>query len=117
MLQDLGSGDAAVFGDVTDEKHRHLVRLGKLVHLGSGLTDLRDASRRGVDVWRTQGLYGVDNNDIGLHVLEMLHNLLGVGLGQNQAVLVADADTIGTHLDLGLTLLTGDIQHLLTVYL
>ena len=55
---------------------------------------------------------GVDDDNVGLHVLEMLQDFLRVGLSEDEAVGVVDADALGTHLDLGLAFLAGDIKHL-----
>ena len=71
MLQNLRSGDSAVLGDMTDEKHRHMERLRYLVHLCRCLTNLRDAARCGLHRRRLQRLNRVDNHDVGLNIFEM----------------------------------------------
>ena len=62
MLQNLRASDATVFGDMADEEYRYLVGLGDLVHLRSGLPDLRDSACNSVDIRRCQGLDRVDDN-------------------------------------------------------
>lgn len=73
VLQNLRTGYAALFVDVTDEYDGCVRLFGELQNHSGALADLANASRRTFHVFRCDGLYGVNDNEFGLdgfYVLE-----------------------------------------------
>ena len=114
MLHHLGSRQGAVLGDMSHQKYRYTALLGETLHLGGTLADLRDRACRRIDALGGDGLYGVDNEDVGLDGVDMIEDALRHRFGNDIALLrfsrSGGADTLGTHLDLLFTLLTADIE-------
>ena len=109
MLHHLGTCQGAVFGDVADKQHGNTCSLGIVLELGGALAYLGDTARRRVDVLGGDGLDGVDNQQVGLHSIDMLEDALRHGLADHITLFCVDANTVGPHLDLLLAFLTADI--------
>ena len=80
VLQYLGAGDAALLVDVADEYGGDIALLGELEQRGGTLTYLHDAAGRRLGRVGRDGLYGVDDDEVGLRLLDVCIDLLQRGL-------------------------------------
>ena len=69
VLQNLGTCQGALLGDVADEQDAHSARLGIAQERGGTLAYLRERTGTGFHGLGGDGLYGVDDNEIGLCLL------------------------------------------------
>ena len=81
VLEDFGSSNGPVFGDVADQKHRRAGFLGKLHQLCGTFPYL--GNRAGCRFYKlaVEGLDGVDDQKIRIEGLDLLKNLLGIRFG------------------------------------
>ena len=91
VFQYLGSGNGAVLGDVADDEDGRGGRLGVFEQRGGAFADLRHAARRRVEQVGIDGLYGVDDYDVGFLFGDLGHDVFEQRFGVNQALLVVDA--------------------------
>ncbi|OPZ12793.1 MAG: hypothetical protein BWZ06_01450 [Bacteroidetes bacterium ADurb.BinA261] len=110
MFQNFRAGYAALFRDVSDENHRNSRLLGKLQDGSSTFTYLRNASGRRFECIVVDGLNGIDDYKLRRRVFDVLKYFVEIGFAQNQTTLIANANSIGTQLQLPRTFFTGDIQ-------
>ena len=103
-------GDRAVLGDVADEDGRDAALLGDPDQRGRDLADLADVARRPVDLGARDGLHGVDDEQVGLDLVDVAEDGGQVGLGGEVEVVVQRADAIGAQPHLGRGLLAGDVE-------
>jgi hypothetical protein len=110
VFQRPGPGDGSVLGDMADENQRHTggfrcggQRRGHRAHLG-------DTAGDAVGVSAGHGLHRVDDDERGLHHVDMAEHCLQVGLGGQVQLVMAAAGPVGAHADLATGLLAGDIQ-------
>ena len=114
MLQYLRSGDAAFLVDVPDEDDRCTRFLGKFQDGCRTLAHLHDAARRRVDILRRDGLYGVDDHQVGSRILDVRENLLQRRFARNEQVAcLGMGDAVGTQLQLPCAFFARNVQHLL----
>ena len=136
MLQYLRSCQRSLLVNMSYKQYRHSARLGKAKQGGSTLAHLGDTSRRRIDVLCRDGLYGVDNHHLWLHVLDVVEYALERCLGKNQKIVVQGVgcwvldvgrvfcvsaqrsvlniqQSLSPHLQLLGALLTANIQHAL----
>ena len=76
VFQKLRSGQRSFFVDVPDQNHRNATVLGKMQQRGSALSYLRNAAGRAVYILGSDGLYGVDDNELGLYVVDLCEYIL-----------------------------------------
>ena len=74
VLEDFRTCQCAFLRDVADEDDGHAAGLGKAEQGRGALTHLCDGAGRGLDILGGDGLYGVDNDEFGLDVLDMLED-------------------------------------------
>ena len=82
VFEYFGSGDAAIFGDVSDEKHRYVGFFGEALEFGGAFADLRNTTWGRVDVGCLQGLYGVDDYQFGFDASDLLEDVVGGCFGE-----------------------------------
>ena len=81
---------------------------------GRTLAYLGQAAGRGLHALGLDGLYGVDDHEVGLHLLNMLVDFLERSLAEDierRGIAGVLRETLGTQLDLACTLLAADIEH------
>ena len=104
---------------MADEEDGDAGGLCVVLELGGALANLRDAARGGVDVFGGDGLYGVDDEEVGLHGFDVLEDALGDGLGDHVQFGIQGSEfgiqTVGAHLDLLLALFAADVEELAVV--
>ena len=91
VFQYLGSGNGAVLGDVADNEDGRGGRLGVFEQRGGAFADLRHAARRRIEQVGVDGLYGVDDYDVGFLFGDLGHDVFEQRFGVNQTLLVVDA--------------------------
>ena len=69
MLQNLRTCQRAFLGDVSYEYDRHAAGLGKAQQRAGTFAHLGDAACRRLYIFSSDGLYGVNNHEVGLHLL------------------------------------------------
>ena len=111
VLEGLGTGEAAVLRDVTDEERRDVVPLGGEEKLRRRLADLADAAGRRLELQREHGLHRVDDEQPRPHAADLFEDALDAGLGEQVERRVADAESIAARLDLMLGFFAGGVQH------
>src|SRR5690606_31653081 len=88
VLEQLGPGDAAFLGDVTDEDRGNVAIFGETNQAGGALPDLGDPTRCPGGVWHAYRLDRVDDHQVGR---------VGLGRGQDAIdVVVGNERDIGT---------------------
>ncbi len=94
VLEHLRAGEAAVLRHVADEDRRQIASLRGEEQIGRRLPHLADAARRGLHLQREHGLNGVDDQQRGLHAVDLLEQPLDAGLGQQIQRRAADAEPL-----------------------
>ena len=74
VLQDLRSGEGPLLVDVADEDHGDATRLGEAEQRRGTLAHLRNAARRTLGLLGGDGLYGVDDDDLGFLLLDVVED-------------------------------------------
>ena len=110
MFEHLGTGDRAVLGDMADQDDRGCALLGITEQSRGALTHLRDAARCGIDRFAVDGLDGVHDQQMRLHLAGAVQDVFEQGFTQDQAIAVVAAKPLRAQLDLFGTLLAADIQ-------
>ena len=110
VFQHLRSGDAAVFGDVADEDDWHTTLFGILQDGRGTFPNLRNRTWRGVDGFAGDGLYGVDDEKIGLDIFQMHKDAFQARVAKQETFRRCLREAIGTELDLAFTLLAAHIE-------
>ena len=83
---------------------------GKFDQFGCALPDLGDTARPGLQVIGMQGLYGIDNHQLGLQGGNLFEDPVGIRLGEDIAGIRIGPDALCAHGYLPLAFLPGDIQ-------
>ena len=110
VFEYLGTGYRAVLGDVADDEDRRSGRFGVFQKRRRAFADLRHASRRRVQEVGVNRLYRVDHHQVGTVLGDLRHDVFQQRFGIDQALVVADADARGAHLDLLGRLLARDVE-------
>src|SRR5690606_2802632 len=110
MFQDLGAGYAAFLGDMPDQNDGGIALFGKFDEFRTAFPDLGNAARSGLYMVGVQGLYGIDDQQMGPELHELSKNVLGIGLGQDVTVVALRMDALCPHPDLPLAFLPRDIE-------
>ena len=114
MFQNFWSGQRAFFGDMTNEQHGYSAGFGEAQQGGSTLADLCYRTCRRLNVLSRDGLYGVDDDQFGLNLLDVVEDGFQRVLTENEEVVVLlMGDALCTHLQLVSTFLTADVEHAL----
>jgi hypothetical protein len=74
VFQDLRSGEGPLLVDVADEDHGDATRLGEAEQRRGTLAYLRNAARRTLGLLGGDGLYGVDDDDLGFLLLDVVED-------------------------------------------
>ena len=104
VLEHLGTGQAAVLGDVADQHRRQVLPLGGEEQLRGRLANLADRARGRHELRGVHGLDRVDDQQGWLEALDFVEDALGAGLCQKIERGLADSETLtpALHLVLGL---------------
>ena len=111
VLEHLRAGEAAVLGDVADEKRRHVLSLGGKEQLRGRLAHLPDAAGRRLQLQREHCLDRVDDDERRLEPRDLLEDPLETGLGKQVQRRAPDAEPLAARLDLMLRLLARAVEH------
>ena len=111
VLEDFGTSNGAVLGDMTDEENGRSRLLGKFHQLSRTLAYLRYRTCRRLDVLTAQGLDGVNDQKIRLKHFYLLKNLLRIRLRQYVAIGVFGRHAVGPHFYLCLTFLPRHVEY------
>ena len=111
VLEHPRAGDRAVLGHVADEQDGDAAALGRLDEAGRHLADLADVAGRPLDLAAGDGLHGVDDEQVGLHGLDLAQHRGEVGLGREVEAGRHRLDPLGPHPHLGRRLLAADVEH------
>ncbi len=91
VLERLGARETSVFGHVPDEKDSDPPTFGDEEKLSGNLPHLTDAARCRRELGGVDGLDGVDDEGGGAHDLDLLEDLLELGLGHEKEASSHDA--------------------------
>ena len=111
MLQYLRSGQRSLFVDMADQYHGGAARLGKPEQGSRTFAHLGDAACRRLGRLGADGLYRVDDDELGFLFLDMGEDALERCLTEYQQVVVGSSDALGTHLQLAGALLAADVEN------
>ena len=114
VFQHLGTGNGTFLGDVAYEYDGGTALLGILEQGGCTLAYLGDGAGRGIDIVAGHGLDGIDNEEFGLHVAQVVENLFQTSFAEQEEVVGTVGYAVGTKLDLALTLFATDIEYAAT---
>ena len=98
VLQHFRSCNASFLINMPDQQHRCMRFFRKTKNRRRTLSDLCDASGRRFDTLGRNSLYGVDDHQIGIRILDMYINLLEGSLANNETVTGNRRETVGTEL-------------------
>ena len=88
MLQNFRACQRTFLGDVTNEDDGDSAGLGKAEQSRCTLTNLGDAAGRALYVFRRYGLYGVDDDNLGLYLLDVVEDFFeGVGTEYEEIII------------------------------
>ena len=86
VLQNLRTGQRALLGDVADENDGNAARLGKAQQSRGTLAHLGNGTGRGLDVLGHDGLDGVDDDKLWLHLFDMVEDGLQLVFAEQEEV-------------------------------
>ena len=86
MLEHLWTRDRALLIDMTDDKHRNIQRFCCPHQEVGTFPHLCDAARRGAQLCEVHGLDGVDHDQIGFEILDLLADDFHIGFCHNKQV-------------------------------
>ena len=116
VLEHAGTGQRAVLGDVPDEQHRGVLRLGHAHQLARDLADLGDRARGARQVGGVQRLHRVDHAHVRALLLDRRDHRLQIGLGDHRdPQRTVAAQPLGPQPDLRRGLLGGHVQRAVAV--
>ena len=112
MFQHLGSCQRPLLVDVADENGAHPSVLGILEQAGRTLPYLSEAAGRGFHGLCLDGLYGVDDHQVGACFLYAVEDFLQAGFAQDKQFVFRGAarQSFGSELYLPCTLFSAHIQ-------
>ena len=111
VFEHLGSRKGAFLCDVSDEDDRDVGGLGIVKEGGGALAHLDERAGPGVGRVAGKRLYGVDDEQIGLHFAGVAKDAFERRLAQQKAVAAPAAEAVGAQLDLTFALLAADVEH------
>ena len=80
VFQHFGTGNASFLINMADQQYRHAAFLGILQNRSTTLAHLGNTARRRFDQLGENRLNGIDNQQIGLHILSLHEYLFQIGL-------------------------------------
>ena len=111
VLDDAGSGDLAVLGDVPDDQQRRAARLGEPDQGLGGAANLTDRARRRFDRVAPHRLDGIDDHEFrGVAGGERRHDVLDEGLGGELDRRARQTEAGGPQANLGGRFLARDVD-------
>ena len=110
MLEDLGTGDETVLGDMSDQYDRDAGLLGKAKQLGRNFLDLRYRTGSRIQSLREHRLHRIDDHQLGHHGTGLCKDILHQRLAENETLPGIASQPFGPHLDLIDTLFTGNVK-------
>ena len=113
MLEHLGPRQRPFLGHVAQQEQRRAGRLHGLEQLGGAFPDLADGAGAAYEVGVVDGLDGVDHQDRGLQVAELLDDAGQVGLAHQIDVLRPGAQALGAGPHLRQGFLPGNVKDFL----
>ena len=118
MFQNLWACQTALLRDMAHEDDGYTAFFGILEQGGGALAHLCNRAGRGFHAFDAHRLDGVNDEQVGLHVLHLREYFLQTGFAEQEgafATLQMDAaaarQSVGAQLDLPLALLTADVEH------
>ena len=111
MLEHLRARYAPLLVYMTYQDDGHVAFLGISQQPRGTFANLTHASGGRLDFVAGYGLDGIDYNQTGLRLLDILKNVLKRRLAGYEHVVAEPADTVGAHLELGRAFLAGDIEN------
>ena len=79
------------------------------LQFGGCFPDLADAARTAFHVGRLQGLYRINDHQLGFQFPDLLEDGLGIGFGEQVKIIVPDADAFGPHFYLLFAFFSADV--------
>ena len=110
VLEHARAGQRALLGDVADEQHGDVARLGEPRDAVGDLAHLADRAGRAGQLGRVQRLHRVDHADLRPLGVERRQHRLQVGLGHHRHLQRGAGEPLGAQLDLRRRLLAGDVE-------
>ncbi|KPY35505.1 Uncharacterized protein ALO65_05550 [Pseudomonas syringae pv. papulans] len=110
VLKHARTGQGAFLGDVTDQEDRRAALLGVTHQQGSAFANLRHAAGGRLQLFGENRLDRIDHHHLGLLDLGGGNDGLDAGFGHYPQLVLRQSQTTGTHGDLLLGFLTGDVQ-------
>ena len=111
MLQNLGAGNRAIFGDMADEKNRDVMLFTGAQQGGGAIAHLADGAGCAGTARRVDCLHRVNDHQRRLHRFDLLDNLLDFDLREHKQFVVLDPQSRGAPPDLMSALLGANIEH------
>ena len=111
VLEDTGSGEGTLLGDVTHDERGQAPALGHREQAASTLPHLRHTPRRRLQLRQVDGLDGIDDQRVRPDLVEARMNPREVVLSPEEQAIAAHSEAIGAQLDLRRRLLGRDIEH------
>ncbi len=111
MLEHARSGDCAVFGDMADEQKRKRALLRHADECRSDLAHLARLTRQPVDAAARDRLHGIDDQQIGIHRLDLTEHGRQVSLGGEEQVVVECSGALSAQPHLADGLLSAHVEH------
>ena len=110
VFQNFGSCDAAFLVDVTDDKRREALILGRAHDPHRAFPHLADAAGRGVGVGVKHGLDGIDDQNGRVQLVDGAEHGRDIRLCKDIDLSAVHPEALRAHFDLALALLAGDVK-------
>ena len=111
VLEQPGAGDRSVFGDVADDDHRQVPFLGDADQGRRDLAHLRRMPCHSIAHRRRDGLHGVDDQQIGGHIVDVPEDRREVGLAREVELVVEGAGPLSAQAHLRRGFLAARVEH------
>ena len=111
MFQDFRSGDVTIFIDMAYHENRDTLGFAQLHHGHGAVFDLRDTSGRRIVFFVVEGLNGVYDQNIGLHLFCCFYNIRQSGFGKDKQVFRGYSQPFRPELQLAFAFFAGYIKN------
>ena len=111
VLERAGPRERALLRDVPDEQHRDGARLGDADQTVRAVAHLCDGAGRGRELGVRDRLDRIDDDDVGLHVVDVPDDVREIGLGHEPQVGLEGTEPLGAEPHLLLRLLGRHVEH------
>ena len=110
MFEEFRTRDRSVLGDMSDQEDGRAGFFGEALEFGGAFPDLGNTARGCIQERGLQGLDGVDDDQSGFYLTDLLEDLAGGCFGEQVEVVVTQPKAVGPHLHLVFTFFTGDVK-------